>query len=643
MDSVDNDNSTERRPENRPGGAGGAADGDRGSTERRPAADPGSDLRFSPRANRAHEIAWHAWGDEAFAAARAASKPVLLAISAVWCHWCHVMDETSYSDPRVMAAIAEGFVAVRVDNDRRPDVNRRYNMGGWPTIAFLTPAGEVLTGATYLPPDQLLTVLARVRAYYAAHALEPAGGGDRGATGGGQPVVAGPPAAAQAGARLAAGAEGPSAAGAAAVCRGVAALYDPRHGGLGDEPKFPQPEALTLLLAAGVRHDDDRLLAMTLHSLDAMAGGGLRDSVEQGFFRYATHRDWSAPHYEKMLGDNARLALLYLDAFAFTGRAPYGEVARGIIGYLTTVLAAGDTPVFWGSQDADEHYYACDAAGRGRVKVQPALDRTVFVDVNALAARALLRAATLFERSDPLRAGLATVDHLWDHGHGRHAMVHYLGGPVAGLLTDQAEMAAALLDAYEVSGDRTYLARARLLADWALEHLRARDGRFTDRPQILTAVSEAVRDGPLPALDGGAERADALIRLAAFSGAPAYREEAGKTLAAYAPEAAAAGPFAAAWALAVMRFVEHPTHIVIVGKLGDEQSGALQRAALLIAEPLCSVQLLDPDADAEVIAREGYALDDGRATAFVCLAGVCLAPTSDPARLPELVVRSARD
>ena len=130
-------------------------------------ADPGSDLRFSPRTNRAHEIAWQAWSHEAFDEARRAGKPVLLAISAVWCHWCHVMDETTYSDPRVMAAIAEGYVAVRVDNDRRPDVNRRYNMGGWPTVAFLTPDGEVLTGATYLPPDQLLDVLERVREYYA--------------------------------------------------------------------------------------------------------------------------------------------------------------------------------------------------------------------------------------------------------------------------------------------------------------------------------------------------------------------------------------------------------------------------------------------------------------------------------------------
>ena len=315
------------------------------------------------------------------------------------------MDETSYSDPRVIAAIAEGFVAVRVDNDRRPDVNRRYNMGGWPTIAFLTPAGEVLTGATYLPPDRLLAVARRgTRVLRRARARSRPAGGAVAAEPRPAEVPRPPTSLAQRRVRR-------LEAAAAAVCRAVAALYDPLHGGLGAEPKFPQPEALGLLLTAAVRGDDDRLLTMALHSLDAMAAGELRDGVEQGFFRYATRRDWSVPHYEKMLGDNARLALLYLDAFAFTGRAPCAAVARGVIEYLTTVLAAGDAPVFWGSQDADEHYYGLDAGGRGACRSSRRLDRTVFVDANALAARALLRAATLFEQPDLHTAGLATVDH----------------------------------------------------------------------------------------------------------------------------------------------------------------------------------------------------------------------------------------
>ena len=127
------------------------------------------DFRFSPRPNRAAEIRWRPWGEPAFAEARRLGRPVLLSLSAVWCHWCHVMDETSYSDPRVIAAVNEHFVPIRVDNDRHPDVNRRYNMGGWPTTAFLAASGDVLTGGTYLPPDQMLESLARVKAFFDAN------------------------------------------------------------------------------------------------------------------------------------------------------------------------------------------------------------------------------------------------------------------------------------------------------------------------------------------------------------------------------------------------------------------------------------------------------------------------------------------
>ncbi|HEV2877948.1 MAG TPA: DUF255 domain-containing protein, partial [Candidatus Eremiobacteraceae bacterium] len=105
-----------------------------------------STLHFSPRKNRAAEIHWRQWGDAAFAEAKEQGKPVLLAISAVWCHWCHVMDETTYSAPTVIEQINQHFIPVRVDNDQRPDVNLRYNMGGWPTTALLTPEGEVLYG-----------------------------------------------------------------------------------------------------------------------------------------------------------------------------------------------------------------------------------------------------------------------------------------------------------------------------------------------------------------------------------------------------------------------------------------------------------------------------------------------------------------
>ena len=131
--------------------------------------DGDTDFRFSPRPNRAHEIDWRPWGEPAFAEAHKLGRPILLSLSAVWCHWCHVMDETSYSDPRVIAALNEHFVPIRVDNDRHPDVNRRYNMGGWPTTAFLAASGDPITGATYMPPEQLLQALGRVREFFDAN------------------------------------------------------------------------------------------------------------------------------------------------------------------------------------------------------------------------------------------------------------------------------------------------------------------------------------------------------------------------------------------------------------------------------------------------------------------------------------------
>ena len=136
---------------------------------RRPPAADGREFRFSPRPNRAHEIEWRPWGAAAFAAARDGRRPVLLSISAIWCHWCHVMDETTYSDPAVIAFINDHYMPVRVDNDRRPDINRRFNMGGWPTTAFLTGDGEVITGATYLPAAQMMNVLEHVASFYAEH------------------------------------------------------------------------------------------------------------------------------------------------------------------------------------------------------------------------------------------------------------------------------------------------------------------------------------------------------------------------------------------------------------------------------------------------------------------------------------------
>ncbi len=376
------------------------------------------DFRFSPRPNRAAEIKWRPWGEPAFAEARRLGRPVLLSLSAVWCHWCHVMDETSYSDPRVIAAVNEHFVPVRVDNDRHPDVNRRYNMGGWPTTAFLAASGDVLTGGTYLPPDQMLESLARVKAFFDANQAKIiALAGERASDGDGAAMarLTGMP---LNGERALAG--DPDVPGdiSAEVALQVVRGFDPVCGGLGAEPKFPQPDVFGFMLAYGLlrgagdpEHVPEggsallrpaRVHEVVRDTLTAMASGGLYDEVEGGFFRYATQRDWSVPHYEKMLEDNARLTLLYLEASLHASQHDLGDaesyrrVAEGSIDYLLATLWRDDVPAFAGSQDADEQYYLLDAGGRAELPA-PFVDATVYVDWNALAARALLRAGPMLE------------------------------------------------------------------------------------------------------------------------------------------------------------------------------------------------------------------------------------------------------
>ncbi len=431
-----------------------------------------SDFRFSPRPNRAAEIRWRPWGEPAFAEARKLGRPVLLSVSAVWCHWCHVMDETSYSDARVIAAINEHFVPVRVDNDRHPDVNRRYNMGGWPTTAFLAASGDVLTGGTYLPPDQMLESLARVKAFFDANqsaivALEAerARAGDSGALAN----LAGVPVSRE---QTHASFEGdPDVPGdiSAEVALQIVRGFDPLHGGLGTEPKFPQPDVFGFMLAYGLLRGTDqpehtpegpgallrpaRVHEVVRATLQAMATSDLYDHVAGGFFRYSTQRDWSVPHYEKMLEDNARLAWLYLEASLHAGAHDLGapdlfrRAGEGTIDYLLATLWRDDVPAFAGSQDADEDYYLLDADGRAGLP-DPFVDPTVYVDWNALAARALLRAAPILERPELTDHAVRLLDYLLHRPAAakrwRTSCCPTAGvGDGAPLLGDQAGIAAA--------------------------------------------------------------------------------------------------------------------------------------------------------------------------------------------------------
>ena len=306
-------------------------------------------------ASAAHQpVHWWAWGEEAFAAARAQDRPVLLDIGAVWCHWCHVMDRESYEDPAVAAWLNEHFVCVKVDRDERPDVDLRYQravqavsgQGGWPLTAVLTPNGDVFWGGTYFPPDEragrpsFRSALAR--------ALEAWTGRREGVLGVAADVRR------HVAASLAEGAPGePSPQLIEAAAERMARAFDFRYGGFGSQPKFPHPAVLEFLLARWWDTGEPWLREVVERTLDGMAAGGMHDQLGGGFHRYSVDARWIVPHFEKMAADNAELLPAYLHGFAALGKSRYREVAEGIVRWALDVLADRERGGFAASQDAD--------------------------------------------------------------------------------------------------------------------------------------------------------------------------------------------------------------------------------------------------------------------------------------------------
>jgi uncharacterized protein YyaL (SSP411 family) len=574
-----------------------------------------SEFRFSPRPNRANEIAWLPWGDAAFERARAEDKPILLSISAVWCHWCHVMDETSYSDPSVIRTINERFVPIRVDNDRRPDVNARYNMGGWPTTAFLAPDGTALTGATYLPPQQMLRALDEIARFYGERKDEIA---QRALELGSKRVSYRP--------------GEPGDLRESMIVRFIEELrdtFDDEFAGFGEAPKFPQPDVLEFLLLEWRLRGERDLYEMAARTMLAMSRGGMYDHIEGGFFRYSTTRDWSVPHFEKMAEDHAGLLRVLSQLVMFAPSDEFHATLTSVTGYVRNVLLDAQTGLFAGSQDADEEYYALPLEQRRR-REAPYVDRTSYTNWTcalagawALAARALgddAMAAQAQATLDAVAAGLL------DPGGLAYHFVTPGGSPqVRGLLADQAAYLRALLDVYESCGEPRFLQRAQTLADAIVLRFGAEDGGFYD-----WLPDEGGRLGRLSVPDrpigDNAVVADALLRLAALTGEPRYRSHAARALSLYTRTYAAAGPLAAGYARALRRYLAPETSLRIVGHA--RATGAFRQAAWRLEQPLLTVRTLAPAS-----ARELGLPPEPAPAAYLCAGGTCGAPVRSPAEL----------
>ncbi len=488
-------------------------------------------------------VAWLPWSAAAFSRAREEARPVLLSISASWCHGCALMDTTTYADRRLVSAIHETVVPVRVDADRRPDINDRYHLEGWPTTVFLTPSGEMLTGTTYLPPSGFADLLAEVTGAYSrdgaaldarAQALA-----DR----------------RRAELRRLPMAVEPDLAAPAWLASRLVQEQDREFGGFGTGGKFLQAPALL----AGVLHYERSPSAEVgeaiARTLDGMARGGIRDHVRGGFFRYAGSREWMRPHTEKMLEDQAAMVRVYLEAARVFGRPDWQAVAREVIAYVHATLADRAAGEFHASQAADETSYQMQSTGVVGAFTAPRVDRTLFMDWTAQTVSAWLRAAVLLGDSTLSAMARSATDRalavMYEPGT---APAHAFDGTpgVRGLLSDQVHAARALLDLWEATGERRYLECAGDLARTAIATLwDDRSGGFVDRPSADPDALGLLADPRRP-LGTNAVAAAVLARLARASGDVALQQRALETLRAHSAGYREQGLAGAPYALAII-------------------------------------------------------------------------------------------
>jgi uncharacterized protein YyaL (SSP411 family) len=299
-------------------------------------------------------VDWHAWGEGAFQKARAEDKPIFLSVGYSTCHWCHVMERESFENDELAEVLNRNFVPVKVDREERPDVDRIYmtfvqattGSGGWPMSVWLTPELKPFFGGTYFPPEDrygrpgfksVLEYIAKLWETDRAKILESS-----------EQVIR----QLDEQSRMEARAVAADAGVLDSTYYQFRRMFDSRLGGFGGAPKFPRPAVHNFLLRYYKRTGNEEALEMVLKTLDEMARGGMRDQLGGGFHRYSVDDRWFVPHFEKMLYDQAQLAVSYIEAFQITHNRFYAEMARDILDYvLRDMTDRGGA--FYSAEDAD--------------------------------------------------------------------------------------------------------------------------------------------------------------------------------------------------------------------------------------------------------------------------------------------------
>ncbi len=565
----------------------------------------------------ANPISWQAWSDKQFAQAQKEKKFVILDLEAVWCHWCHVMDEETYHDPKVVELIKTHYLPVRVDQDARPDLSRRYEDFGWPaTIVFNEKGEEIVKRRGYIPPDRMANLLQALvddpsPMQYANSAMpttfsEQSSLDERTRT---------------------------------ELYKNFRDTHDGALGGLKNVQKFLDVNSVEYALVLA-KTDDKTAEKMARQTLDAARG--IFDPVWGGVYQYSTHSDWKHPHFEKIMAVQTDSMRIYALAYQMLGDKTYLQAANDVLRYLDAFLTNPEG-AYYTSQDADliqgrhsEDYFALNNKER-RAKGIPRIDQHVYARENAWVIQAL---SQLYSANNDAQVLLrATKAAQWVQKHRAldgGGFRHDEKDPAGPYLEDTLAMGRAFLALYSVTADRAWLAQAEA----AMKFMRV---NFSGKGNA--GFVSAVEKGPLKPLvqlDENIAMARFANLLARYSGNPAYTKDTRKAMRFLATPAIALRRLSEPGILlADIELNNDPVHITVVGRKQDPAAQSLFLAAARFGTPYRRLEWWDT--------REGSLPNPdvqyptlNKAAAFVCTNQTCSQPVFKDDDLQVLVSRIAR-
>jgi uncharacterized protein len=568
----------------------------------------------------AEAVKWNGWDNDLFTRATAEKRFVILDLEAVWCHWCHVMEKTTYADPQVEDLLASKYLPVRVDQDANPDLSSRYGDWGWPaTIVFAPDGTEIAKIRGYIEPERMQALLKAV-------IDDPSPGPSVGEAFEVKPSASAFLTREQ----------------RATLIKNYDESYEDTIGGWGDSQKYIDADSLDYAMSRA-EAGDAAAVRRARQTLDAAIA--LIDPVWGGVFQYSEAGSWTHPHFEKIMSFQAQYLRQYSQAYALWKDPKYLAAARDIERYLTTFLASPDG-AFYVSQDADlDHdtdghkYYALDDGARRKLGM-PRIDKNIYARENGWAISGLV--ALYDVTNDPKVLAIAEKAAKWVNdnralpdGGFRHGDKDR-GGPFPG---DTMAMGQASLDLYAATGNRDWLTEAAKAGDFVGSTFKDAAGGF-----LSSKTSEAkagVFARPAKLMDDQIQVARFMNLLNRYFGSDSYRELASHAMR-YLTSASADMPRPLPGVLlADEELAVEPTHMTIVGQKDDSRAQALHAFARAFPARYKRLEWLDlregnlPNADVEYP-------DLGQPAAFACSNRICSYPSFSAEELQANVQQMAK-